>query len=116
MLDQVKPSICLDILQEAAAMRGLCVRRMAAAHNVTASDVLGVLADLSIAGVLICRTTQVAGFVNLALGPKAVQAIFLFALNCDHDGVIPALPNDDAAPGRVAIETPAPADKSAGGF
>lgn len=105
MLDHVKPSVCLDILNHAAAGRGVCVRRISAKHETELSDLLGALADLTLAGVIRCEATAVAGFVSLALGPKAVQAVFLFALNCDDAGALPTSGQLSACAVNPAIES-----------
>lgn len=83
----VDPAINLHVLREAAAGRGVCVRAVAARHGVAPAAVVDALADLTLAGVVECSATPVPGFLTLRLGPKSVQAIFLFALNggCGDD-------------------------------
>lgn len=76
----------MSILTAATHNQGVCIRALADRHGVSRRAVLDALADLTITGILHCRTTNVSGFLALSLGPKAVQAIFLFALNCDFEG------------------------------
>lgn len=81
--DFLNPALCLHIIREASRNRGLCVRSVGKQFLNTPAEVLDCLADLALAGVIDCRPTGVPGFLSLALGPKSLQAIFLFALNCD---------------------------------
>lgn len=89
MLDFANAAFCLDILQAAAHNRGVCVRRIASRQGCEPCDVLDVLSDLTLAGVVECRMTDVPGFLSLALGPSALRAVYLFALNCDDSGQFP---------------------------
>lgn len=82
-MDCLPTLLCLEIVRDAANNRNVCVRRLAERHSLGVPAVLDTLADLSLSGVLVCRVTDVPGFLSLELGPKSIQAIFLFALNCD---------------------------------
>lgn len=86
MLENVNPSICMDILSAAMSNRSVCVRQISSRHSMQPEDALDVLTDMSLSGVIVCRPTPLPGFLSLALGPKSLQAIFLFALNCDDCG------------------------------
>lgn len=88
MLDNISPAICLDILNIAAQNKSANIRQIAETYQTAPCLLFDLLADLMGAGVLICSATSDPDRLRLRLGPKAVQAVYLFALNCDMPGEV----------------------------
>lgn len=104
--DFVNPSLCLHLLREASRNRAVCVRSVGKEFINTPQAVLDCLADLALAGVIECRVVpDVPGFLSLSLGGKALQAIFLFALNFDFpdDSPVGGCSSDAGSESIVAV-------------
>lgn len=81
MPDRVSPALCLDVLNIAAQNQTTDIRRVAETHLTAPCLLFDLLADLMSSEVLICSTTGDPRLLRLRFGPKAVQAVYLFALN-----------------------------------
>lgn len=82
-MDHVSPAICLDILNIAAQNQTTNIRQIAEAYRTAPCLLFDLLTDLLTAEVLICSATADPNQLRLRFGPKAVQAVYLFALNYD---------------------------------
>lgn len=96
MPDRVSPAVCLEILNIAAQNQTTDIRRIAETHLTAPCLLFDLLSDLIAWEVLICSATGDPSQLRLRFGPKAVQAVYLFALNFEIADL------DECA--RVAVE------------
>lgn len=92
-MDYVRPAICLDILSIAAQNRSANIHEIADQNQIAPCLIFELLSDLMVAGVLICSVAPDSNLLRLRFGPKAVQAVYLFALNYDSADADSARPH-----------------------